>query len=354
VNSIRNILLGAQETQCDPIAPEILASVESDVATSFGTVHDVQTLRVFAIRNPYSDVFQIRLQIGKTTGCAYLKVPHVTPANQDKLQGRMRTEFEVMRTLTSKWSTNGPYGVVAPIAFYPDIPAIVTLEALGRPLRERYRTTARRFGLSAPRSELKECVRHCGLWLREFQQLTSARVAPFDTEELLAYSEVRIELLAKDPHSGFSDALGKQLVATVRTIADSELAATTTAGRHNDFASHNIVSSGSGVRVIDFSMFDRGATAYDPCNFWLELEMLKYDWTYSRRFLDELQSVFLDSYGNIDPGDAAFSVARVRYSLNRLLTALGASGGWRPDARYRRRAAEVSYDWLVHFAKHGK
>lgn len=354
MNLPRDSILVDQQKRCDLLPPGILESVQKDVAAFFGTDEKLQTVRIFAIKNPYSDVFQITFNIGSTTSCVYLKVPHITSANEDKLQDRLRTEFEVMRSLAARWSENGPYGVVTPIAFYPDIPAIVTLEAVGRPLRERYRTTGRRIGLPAPRSALKECVRRCGLWLREFQRLTASGHCRFDTEELLAYSDVRIDLLTKDTCSGFSVVLGKQLIATIQTIADNELAMTPIAGRHNDFASHNIVSCGSDIRVIDFSMFDHGATAYDPCNFWLDLEMLKYDWTYSRAFLNELQFLFLEGYGGIRADNAAFSLARVRYSLNRLLTALSGSHGWRPDARYRRRAAEVSYDWLAHFAKHGK
>lgn len=352
--SRRNSVQAGQGQSHDSIPLDLLDSVTKDVTVFFGSHQSVRVIRTVLIRNPYSDVFQLSFRTGSATCRAYLKIPHLTPANQGKLQDRLRTEFEVMRTLTSVWSSNGPYGVVAPIAFYPDIPAIVTLEAVGRPLRERYRTTARRIGLPAPRAALKACVRHCGVWLREFQQITATHTGPFDTEELLTYSQARIDLLTKDPRAGFSDALGKQLIATIRTIAAAELTATPSAGRHNDFASHNILSRGGDVRVIDFSMFDNGATAYDPCNFWLELEMLKYDWTYSRSFLDELQSIFLRAYGNTRPDEAAFSLARVRYSLNRLLTALSSSDGWRPDARYRRRAAEVSRDWLVHFARNGR
>lgn len=303
------------------------------------------------ILNPYSDVYRLVFSTPTGRACAYLKTPHHTPENEAALKRRLATEYRVMDTLAKRWETCDGFGVVEPIAFYPDIPALLTKEALGRPLRERYRTTARRLGRGSSQRELIECVRRCGEWLNEFQQETREGIAPFDVKELLDYCEIRFRLLLQDASSGFSPELAKRITSRVNETALRELAnGVVITGRHNDFASHNIISQDGTIRVIDFSMYDTGAAAYDICNFWLELEMLKYDWTYSRPFLSQLQCEFLAGIEEIRPPAPAFRLARVRYSLNRLLTALGNRGVWRPDARYRRRAAEVSLDWLRSFA----
>lgn len=329
---------------------DLAVRVTQDIGRFFGG-GPVRIKSVEHIRNPYSDVYRVGVRIRAQAACVYVKVPHHTPANQTTLTARLQTEFTVMRELADRWRGDRRFGVADPIAFYPEIPAVLTLAATGRPLRERYRTTARRVGMPFARAELLQCASGCGEWLREFQAATCKGVAPFDIDELLSYCDVRIRLLLEDTRSGFSSSLASRLITKAQTVAKTSLRdGTPVTGRHNDFASHNLISAGGTVRVIDFSMFDYGAAAYDPCNFWLELEMLKYDWTYSRSFLTQLQDRFLGAYGNIQAHDPAFALARIRYSLNRLLTALGERDGWRPDARYRRRAAEVSCDWLTNFA----
>ncbi|PKO57168.1 MAG: hypothetical protein CVU28_00110 [Betaproteobacteria bacterium HGW-Betaproteobacteria-21] len=342
-------------TEGDRLPADFESQVIADVAAFFGSHVPGRVTSTTRIRNPYSDVYRIAIKLGEQFECVYVKLPHHTAANHGSLKRRLKTEFEVMRTLSERWHDNTRHGVIEPIAYYPEIPAIVTREALGRQLRERYRTSARIVGLPGPRKNLFQSVSHCGKWLKEFQLATVVDRRPFDIDELLTYCEIRIKLLISDADAGVSNDLAGKLIKTAEKISQTTLAqATLVSGRHNDFASHNVISSGSSIHVIDFSMFDYGATAYDPCNFWLELEMLKYDWTYSRDVLSALQERFMSAYGEITPNDPVFMLARVRYSLNRLLTALSDRSGWRPDARYRRRAAEVSRDWLLNFANRGE
>lgn len=335
-----------------PGLPVDLSSlIESDLQHFLAVSRRPKLVGTTRIPNPYSDVYQLVFSTPTGRACAYLKIPHHTPENEAALRRRLATEYKVMDTLARRWKTCADFGVVEPIAFYPDIPALLTKEALGRPLRERYRTTARRLGRGSSKRELIECVSRCGEWLSEFQQETRVGIASFDVKELLDYCVIRFKLLLQDASSGFSPELAKRIAYRVNETALGELAnGVVITGRHNDFASHNIISQDGTIRVIDFSMYDTGAAAYDVCNFWLELEMLKYDWTYSRPFLSQLQCEFLAGLEEIQPLAPAFRLARVRYSLNRLLTALGNRGAWRPDARYRRRAAEVSLDWLRSFA----
>lgn len=325
--------------------------IENDVQRFMGLAERPHITATERIANPYSDVYRITLASPAGTRCAYLKVPHHTTQNEAVLKTRLKTEYEVMHTLANRWAADSQFGVIEPIAFYPEQPALLTNEATGRPLRARYRTTARLVGLAAPRKELIEGVRGCGQWLSAFQQATACGTAPFDVDSLIAYCEVRIRLLLEDATSGFSPDLAEKLMEQLHFFhSKPHLAQTLVCGRHNDFASHNIISNETTIRVIDFSMYDQGSAAYDLCNFWLELEMLKYDWTYSRDFLSELQRAFLEGFDDVDLGAPAFALARVRYSLNRLLTALSDRGRWRPDTRYRRRAAEVSLDWLRAFS----
>lgn len=327
----------------------LIERISLDISRFFCTSDKTEFKLISHILNPYSDVYRLDSRIGAREVCAYLKVPHHTPANETILKGRLKTEFEIMHALAERWRDSPDYGVPAPIAFYGDIPAIVTLEAKGRPLRERYRTSGRLLSQPWARENLRQCALRCGAWLRDFQTATSKGKQDFNADELLDYCETRIQLLLEQPGSGFSSSLASRLVDAMQRTALTIFEGVETSGRHNDFASHNIISFGHTIKVIDFSMFDHGPIAYDCCNFWLELEMLKLDWTYSNGFLTELQRSFLKGYGNIAPHDPAFELARVRYSLNRLLTAVTNQRVWRLDNRYRRRAAEASLNWLRNF-----
>ncbi|MCA9130588.1 MAG: hypothetical protein KDB22_26045 [Planctomycetales bacterium] len=290
--------------------------------------------------------------MGANTELVYAKLPHSNTKNLSIHQRRLGSEFDTMKLLAKKWRSDSPYGVIEPLAFYPDLPAIVTCAAPGYPLRYEYRSAARLLGFPRHRRKLLECVSHCGVWLREFQDATVIGRGPFDVDELLSYCNPRIEMLLESEATEFSKHLAESLTSSVRQLGESlSSEGVLITGRHNDFASHNVVSKDGSIRVIDFSMFDSGAAAFDLCNFWFELEMLKCDWTYSNSFLSRLQQRFLAAYGTPKPKEPDFSLARVRYTLNRLLTALNACQTSRADARYRQRVVGVSYDWLQNFTE---
>lgn len=336
------------------IESQLTERMVADAGVFFGASAPAGLIKSRVLANPYSTVLVVDLDVAGSRRVLYAKVPNVSESNRAVLHARLKSEFDVMKAF-SMHPHDARYGVATPFAYYPDFPAVVTLGAEGRPLRESLRLGARRIFTPALRRMLLEHAVSCGQWLHEFQGATSRGTACFDVDELLSYCRIRLDLLLEEPVPGFSADLADGIIESVLKVSASlDCARNQLVGRHNDFASHNIITDDRSMRVIDFSMYDLGSFAYDPCNFWLELEMLKYDWTYSRPFLTRLQESFLQAYGAIRPDDAAFKLARVRYALNRLLTAVSASRGWRPDARYRRRAAEVSHEWLLAFAQRAR
>lgn len=323
-------------------------SLDQDLRTLDGTTE----FGTSEIASPYSDICIVSVRKGTHKSSYFVKTPKVDASNASLVSARLRSEYEIMALLSNAQSEGSPIGVATPYAFYDQFPTIVTLAAKGTPLRNWYRGNARLVSLPRRRGVLDLYMRLCGAWLKDFQSKTSCEPAKFDVWELLDYCSIRLKMLTEGPAPYVSSSLSNRIVSAVQTTAaSSRPLVTAISGRHNDFASHNIIAHKGQIRVIDFSMFDHGSTAYDPCNFWLELEMLKCDWTYSAPLLSRMQAQFLQSYGAIQPHDPAFHLARVRYSLNRLLTAIGDENLTRLDTIYRRRSALLSYNWLVWFAE---
>lgn len=81
--------------------------------------------------------------------------------------------------------------------------------------------------------------------------------------------------------------------------------------------------------------------------------VLKLDPTHSAELLAQMQQAFLSAYGRIEPGQPAFELARVRYTVNRLLNELERGRGLQRFSLRRLRSARASTAWLRQFAAPG-
>jgi hypothetical protein len=335
----------------DGVPASLVEDLKKDAVRVFGFEAEPSVEHKKSFLNPYSDVHVFEISRDEFRRRVYVKIPRSEFDDLSVLKKRLIAEFRIMQKLNVLELDAQGYGVGIPFGYYPEYPAIATLEAGRKTLRMHYRMNARRFALSSARENLMREVANCGAWLRKFQELTSREAAPFDIGALVTYSEVRLKCLLKQNKIHFPETLAHDIVRTIHAhgacIRSDE---NRIVGRHNDFAGHNILVNEGKVWVIDFSMFDHGPSAYDPCNFWLELEMLKYDPTYSGSFLGAMQERFLASYGSLSPEHSAFKLARCRYTLNRMVSSLDVMKGWRPDAFYRRRVVREGMLWLKSFA----
>jgi hypothetical protein len=339
--------------QNDPLAvPEALfVDLLQDSVRVFGLPETPRIVLLRTLKNPYSDVHVFEVTKGSFCQRIYVKIPYSDSQSMPILRSRLATEYEVMRRLNSPDMENEKFGVAVPFGYYHEYPAIATLEAGITSLRVQYRRNARLLGSSYMRDRLLEDVENCGYWLKRFQALTLQGAAPFDLAELSAYCTLRLDRLVSNEKIEFPKGLSERIVQTIHALGQSISAqGVQVVGRHNDFASHNILAGNGKVWIIDFSMFDYGASIYDPCNFWLDIEALKLDPTYSGTFLEALQERFMVAYGGMSMDDPAFMLARCRYTLNRLVTSLDRTKGWSARAIYRRRIVRDSLNWLKCFA----
>lgn len=337
-------------------APEGLANALSEDAVKvFGLGAAPSVTHRKSFLNPYSDVHVFEISENAFRRRVYVKIPHSEFDDPSVLKKRLIAEYRIMQKLNALGLATQSYGVGIPFAYYPEYPAIATLEAGSQTLRMHYRMRARRLVPSSARERLVQAVEHCGAWLRRFQEVTFREKAAFAVGELVTYSEVRLKRLLRQDSFPFPKALADGVVLSIRAHGQCvQPDEHWIVGRHHDFAGHNILVDEGKVWVIDFSMFDHGSGAYDPCNFWLELEMLKHDPSYAGSFLSTLQERFLASYGLLTPEHPAFRLARCRYTLNRMVSSLDGLQGWRPDAFYRRRLVRECLRWLEDFAAESK
>lgn len=306
------------------ICSDLIACIQWDAAQLLETPEATVVKHVKTLHNPYSETYLLEVKNQHSRLRIYVKIPHASATGANIAQKRLRTEFNIMQALHqgSKAANHDLFADVAePLGYYPEYTALATVEAGAHTLRQHYRSTARLIYSRPSRELLLAEVKNAGIWLQKFQQNTFRGTGAFDAEQLIAYIKIRLALLVKIKNINFSPLLANSVIAQIDKLAKKIDPAThPIAGRHNDFASHNIIANQGKIRIIDFSMYDTGSTAYDPTYFWMDLEMLKSDPSYCSRFLSELQAVFLTHHGGIDSHSVAFQLVRCQYSINRILT----------------------------------
>lgn len=332
---------------------DLAERIAADAVPFFGLPEAPRIATIEARAHPYSRV--LRLALAGPTGRQhlYVKLPVRTPGRDEIVAARLEAEFRILNALGDGFARRPRLGVVRAFAFYPEHLAIVTVEAPGATLRHVLGRAARWLRVPGQRRALLEQARLCGAWLRTFQALTDQRGTSFDRQEMVEYCATRTTRLAQLSRAWSEGGLSTKLLARLdEVITAVPTEENRSSGRHNDFAMHNIIAGANGITVLDFGMFDHGSAAFDPCNFWLSLEVLKSDPTYSHAFLADLQHAFLDAYGGIDPAHPLFAAVRCRYSLNRLLTVLDDAAP-RPLGWFGHRMADACQSWLHNFAESG-
>ena len=117
------------------------------------------------------------------------------------------------------------------------------------------------------------------------------------------------------------------------------------AGRHNDYAPHNMIVGDGTLTLLDFGFFDHDSVVYDLCRFWSHLEQMKMGLLARVSAMATYQSRFLEGYGSpVDTEAPLFRIIRCRSVVASMLT-LAENGGrllsLRPEAGriYRRQRA---------------
>jgi aminoglycoside phosphotransferase (APT) family kinase protein len=336
---------------------DLVRRIQRDTRSHFQLAELPVATAAWQILNPYSLVLCIQWSNRDWSQRVFVKLPlgPVDPVAAAKYSqpehSTVLREFNVLSMLAPLRVANVRglvAGTVVPLANYIDLFALVTVDAGGTTLRRTYTRHARRWALPRDRGALLEQVELCGRWLSEFHASTAQGHDGFHLDELQAYCRTRLEKMHRLYPAVLSTTQAELLMtAAARVAARIPPDSLRISGRHNDFASHNIIARpDGGISVLDFTMYDHGANAFDVCNFWFELEMLQWDPTYSRSLLSDAQRLFLASYGGMTADSPDFILARLRYAINRLLNALGEAKSQSGYSLHRHLSVRSIRGWL--------
>lgn len=250
---------------------------------------------------PYSTVYRLQLRCAddKPSPVLYAKVFQPSAHNlhnQKKYLERLQTEFEVARQLCAVFPDQPQFAFVRPVAYYPELLALVTAEARGRVLAEIISAACKPWSL---RKDLEQSVLHCrraGQALAAMQSATRS-TAPFEGETFFEYVQLRLQRLLESPNVPFSSNDYKLVLnfleTALRALPVEQLAQ---CGCHSDYAPFNLLADEKRVTVLDFSMFKTGSCYNDVTYFHHRVEGYLHKPIYRTAAIRAVQRAFLEGY----------------------------------------------------------
>lgn len=202
-------------------------------------------------------------------------------------------EFRALEAISAAVAAAGDPGLTAvvPVAYVPEVNAIVTERLRARPLHERIRRL--------PRSDSAALFRRAGRWLKAFHSIAGHALVPFGPAEA-----EDIERIAGTP--GRSSALARAaeaVAATARALADRPVA---TGVLHGDFSMRNVlVTIDNRVAVVDPNRY-RGRNTRDAAHLLTEARLGRRQLATSgvmqrRARVEEWADAMRDGYPDLDP-----------------------------------------------------
>lgn len=321
-----------------------------------------------AFPRPYSTVY--RLHVGGEGGvCStvlYAKVFRSSVKNlhnQQKYLERLRTEFEVAQQLGAAFPDHSQFAFVRPVAYYPELLALVTEEARGRVLAELISEACKPWSL---RKTLADAVLHCrraGHALAALQSVTRS-TEPFDGHALLEYVQIRMQRLLESTVVPFSSSDYKRTLDffenTLRRIPQEQLGQ---CGCHCDYAPFNLLADDERVTVLDFSMFKVGSRYNDVTYFHHRVEGYLHKPIFRAPAIRLIQHAFLEGFNEGSGGarapvekDLLFRVLWMKHVINNYSAIMRnrVGGGRRVSlavSAFHRRIFKRYNEWLVRMCR---
>jgi tRNA A-37 threonylcarbamoyl transferase component Bud32 len=250
----------------DAFAP-VLAALKADPATEFGQPGAKVEL-LGRIDGPFSTVQRVRIETPARSLTAYAKILkpyHDTPEELERADRMLRREYLATSALYQALHQDAEIGAVRPIAFLPELRAIVTEEVPGRPMSELLAETSH----ASP--EALAVARRVGAWIRIYQSLVES-TGTVELQERRAYLDERLKQMEGRviPPAERQDVLA--LFDALAAQLPPEFAAVPI---HADLTPMNIIVDASGrIAVLDFTMAKMGASYHDISHVFFHLEML--------------------------------------------------------------------------------
>lgn len=320
---------------------------------------------------PYSTVYRLLLeyapgQIPATPSALFAKIFRPSQKNlqqQQKYLDRLQTEFEVAAHLHEQLRGQQAVGIVRPLAYYPDLLALVTEEAPGQGLAELIVAACKHWAL---RNTLHQAVLHChraGMALALMQTAT-AQTERCEAEEIFEYIHVRLQRLRESEAVPFSEADYKRVRAFLeQALSKVPRIQLAQCGCHSDYAPFNVLADKERVTILDFSMYKIGSCYNDVTYFYHRIEGYLHKPIFNPAAIRTVQSAFLEGYNQTlarerDPieNDLMFRVMWMKHVINNYSAIMrnrvggGRRESW-PVRVFHQHIFRRYNDWLVRMSR---
>lgn len=262
---------------------------------------DFQIVRHAA--RPYSNVYRLRLKERQTPRFIYVKI--LAPrskslADPEKHLTRLATEFATGRDLAAAFRDEQEIAIIKPLAYYPELLAMVSEEAPGESLAALINRDGKLWPAAGKLEQLAKHCRRAGKALAAIQQATAVEASRFDPVELLEYIDARLQRLLESRQTPFSSADHRQITKFLQSaLAAIPKAQLGLAGAHSDYAPFNLLATPEKITVADFTMFKRGSVYNDLTYFYHRLEGYLHKPTFRLPTIRRLQEEFLTGYAEL-------------------------------------------------------
>lgn len=284
------------------------------------------------LSGPASLVYRLEFSLATARKALFVKLPNDPGRRYQVLAQRLRHEYEVTRRVHAAFPATDELGVVVPVCFLEEVNGLVTWEVIGPSLQDVINRQLR-FPLPGSTTALGKHCDFAGQWLQRFQDLAIPEEPENLGESLSDYFSGRLDRLVWTSGSGVTSALAGAVSKKLKKLQEEALTGLGTRASlcHNDYSPHNIIVTGGGVCVLDFSFSGPGFPVFDAMCFWHKLEDLKTSPFVLRRNIEYLQSRFIQGCGRFfDMTGSEARLGLARLVLSKMVTLLNEQS-FRPD-----------------------
>ncbi len=261
------------------------------------------------------------------------------PGPEDGRARQIEREYRALVECTGVFRGTPTLRIPAPVAFFPELQAVVMEIAPGRLLSEVI-SHARFWPSRATVAAISHACRLCGQWLGRLHEATRS-VAPAATLDLLGPCEVALATLAARPvppvSADFIAIVRSHVGDLGRRLEGHDVPVTAT---HGGLAPYNVIVApdGRSVTVIDFASFRVDAAQFDYLKFRSRLDMLAQGPSFRRRVVERLVGAFSEGYGHaVDVQSPVARLLSIGFALDQMTAYVDAVGS--PGLSLRRRLA---------------
>ena len=313
---------------CDLFAPIVTRLVtERPDALGLGDAPLCEVLALREFNGPYSSVLEVELHTEQSKWHGFVKsaegAQKLIDTDSD-FQGPSQGEFDLLSKLWTAFGDSPEFGSPRPVAFYPDLSAIITEDVGGQSFAMELRTHANLFAGRTAREHLAAACRKAGQWLLKFQAITESPSEDLlNLDELRDYIDLRLTHLIQIRHPGVDAEWRRGVLKFLDRVApDITQQDRVLAGVHGDFSLGNVLVSDERLAVIDFERHSQGSVIYDLTHLHHHLYHLRSNPRYRGRLAQTLCQALLQGYDpHFDIRAPLFRLYQVNHALCMMIEA---------------------------------